>query len=129
MKTQSVIVSLIIATSGILSAERVELPVEAAVKVLKELPKLQVLDVRTEEEFQAGHLKGAKLIPWTDQDFAKRAGSELEKDKPLLVYCRSGKRSAAAAKALEKLGFAEIITLEGGTLAWVKEGHELVEPE
>jgi rhodanese-related sulfurtransferase len=54
------------------------------------------------------------------QNFATRAAKELDPGKPLLVYCRSGRRSAEAAAALVKLGFADVRNLEGGILAWGK---------
>ena len=60
------------------------------------------------------------LIPWTDKDFATRAAKELDPGKPVLVYCRSGRRSAEAAAALAKLGFTDVRNLEGGILAWEK---------
>jgi len=57
-------------------------------------PAVQVLDVRTKEEFAGGHLAKATLIPWTDKDFTARAAKELDPRKPVLVYCRGGGRSA-----------------------------------
>jgi len=81
-------------------------------------PAAQVLDVRTKEEFAEGHLAKAILIPWTDKDFTVRAAKELDPRKPVLVYCRSGGRSAEAAAALVKLGFTEVRNLAGGILAW-----------
>lgn len=100
-----------------------------AVTWLAETRDVQVLDVRTKEEFAEGHLKGAKLIPWTDKDFTARADAELDKGKPLFVYCRSGRRSAEAVKALEKAGFKDIRHLQGGILAWRKAGKPVVQPD
>lgn len=92
-------------------------------------PGAQILDVRTREEFAAGHLQNARLIPWTDPDFAQRAKNELDPTKPLLVYCRSGRRSAEASAALAKLGFKNLRHLDGGILAWSRDGRPLVKPE
>jgi phage shock protein E len=61
-----------------------------------------LLDVRTSEEFASGHLDGAVLIPVSD--LAVRMG-ELPRDRPVVVYCRSGRRSAAAADQLRSAGF------------------------
>ena len=91
-------------------------------------PATQVLDVRTEEEFATGHLAKAVLIPWMDKDFATRAAKELDPGKPVLVYCRSGRRSAEAAAALVKLGFAGVRSVEG-ILAWEKAKLPIVKPE
>jgi len=97
---------------------------EEASKWLDKIPHVQILDVRTKEEFKTGHLKDAVLIPWTDPDFEERAAAELKKDQPLFVYCRSGARSSKATEALAKLGFTNIHELKGGVLAWEKAGKE-----
>jgi len=126
-----VIASAIFASSlGLASAaEPANVTAEAAAGWLARTPAAQVLDVRTNEEFATGHLSTAVLIPWTDQDFTTRAAKELDPKKPVLVYCRSGRRSAEAAAALAKLGFAEIRNLEGGILAWQKAGKPLTKSE
>lgn len=96
---------------------------------IKAQPEAQILDVRTKEEFATGHLDKAKLIPWTDKDFSERAKKELDPAKPLLVYCRSGRRSAEATVQLAKLGFKNIRSLDGGILAWTKDGRPVVNPK
>lgn len=65
-----------------------------------------LVDVRTPGEYAAGHLDGAVNIP-VDQ-IASRAKEIGAKDRPVVVYCRSGARSAAAASALQQLGFTKI---------------------
>ena len=84
-----------------------------------------VVDIRTDDEFKAGHLKGSTLVTWGEKDFEKQALAKLSKDKPVLVYCRSGRRSTAASEALAKLGFSKIHNLEGGITAWQKAGKEV----
>lgn len=78
-----------------------------------------VLDVREESEYKAGHVLNAKLIPLGKLN--ERIG-ELEKyrDKPVVVVCRSGARSANACALLGKQGFAEVYNLAGGMIAWQK---------
>lgn len=83
----------------------------------------QLVDVRTAEEFQAGHLKNAQNICVTDDDFKENI-AKLDKDKPVYLYCRSGKRSATAAKILKDLGFKEIYDMEGGYLNWESQNFE-----
>ena len=95
---------------------------------IKATPAAQILDVRTKEEFATGHLAKAVLIPWTDSDFKARVVKELDKEKPVLVYCRSGRRSAEAAAAMVKLGFKDVRNLEGGVIKWTKDGQALVTP-
>jgi rhodanese-related sulfurtransferase len=76
-----------------------------------------LLDVRTQEEFKAGHLAGAKKLDYLSGEFqANLAG--LDKEKTYFVYCRSGGRSAGACKALAKAGAAKVYNLDGGYLAW-----------
>lgn len=81
---------------------------------------VQILDVRTPEEFEAGHIQGAVMIDYrTDPDgFFAKAEAQLQKDKPVALYCRSGKRSHSAAEILVKNGFKQVVELEGGILAW-----------
>jgi phage shock protein E len=68
-----------------------------------------LIDVRTAGEFASGHLDGARNIP-VDQ-LAARAGEIGPKDQPVVVYCRSGARSAAAASNLQQLGFVRVADL------------------
>lgn len=83
---------------------------------------IQLLDVRSKDEWDQGHLKGAKLLPVSEEDFAGKAKAILDPKRPVLVYCKSGKRSEKAAKELRKAGFAPVYEMEGGILAWEKAG-------
>ena len=83
-----------------------------------------LLDVRTEEEFQEMHIPGALLIPL--QELQVRALAELlDKDTPILVYCRSGRRSAEAAQLLMELGYLDVFDI-GGIDSWP---FEVIRPE
>jgi len=88
--------------------------------------KVQLLDVRTEEEWNEGHLNGAVRADVTEEDFAEAVKEVTDPSKPVLVYCRSGGRSARAAKQLEKLGYKVVFDLKGGITAWKKAGKEVV---
>lgn len=90
--------------------------------------KPQLLDVRTAGEFQSGHLKNALQADWLNKDqFAERI-KYLDKSKPLLVYCASGMRSAAAAQYLTSNGFTHVQNLKGGMTAWKTEGRPVEAP-
>jgi len=78
-----------------------------------------LVDVRTPEEYKEGHLKGALLINYHDSTFAQQV-ARLDKNKTAYVYCRSGKRSAAAQEIMLKQGFQNVINLDGGIVAWEK---------
>lgn len=80
-----------------------------------------VVDVRTAEEYAAGHLPGASNCDWYAEDFLEKFESAYPKGTPIAVYCRSGKRSAAAAARLSKAGY-KVTDLAGGYLAWTAEG-------
>ena len=94
----------------------------AAEAWLKQNPNAVVLDVRTKQEHAQGALQGALLIPFTDKDFSERVRKELKPDQPVLVYCRSGGRSADAVKIMKSAGFQNLRELDGGILAWIKAG-------
>ena len=75
-----------------------------------------ILDVRTEEEYTEGHIEGAYLIPYDEA--ARLAESSLcEPDTIVFVYCRSGRRSAAAAEILAGIGFTNVYDI-GGITSW-----------
>lgn len=79
---------------------------------------IQLLDVRTPEEYQQGHLHNAMLANWNDKQEFNRRVDALDKNKPVYVYCLSGGRSTQAKKALEQKGFNNVIELKGGISAW-----------
>ena len=79
--------------------------------------RVQIIDVRTPEEFQAGHLEGAKNINFYSENFAELLSS-FDKNQPTFIYCQSGKRSASAAEVLKKLQFKEVYDLKGGYRTW-----------
>jgi rhodanese-related sulfurtransferase/rubrerythrin len=74
-----------------------------------------LLDVRQPEEYEAGHIPGATLIPLGELEARH---SELDRNRNIIAYCRSGRRSMAAAIALCGLGFKGLYHLHGGILAW-----------
>ena len=79
-----------------------------------------LLDVRQPGEYESEHIPGAKLIPLPD---LKDGYSQLDSLKPVIVYCRSGSRSLAAAQLLSGLGFNEIYNLQGGINGFVRILH------
>ena len=82
-----------------------------------------MIDVREPGEYAAGHVLGAKNLPLARLD---AAGAELKrKDRPVIVYCESGERSARAAAALKKQGYTRVVNLSGGIGAWQQAGLPL----
>jgi thioredoxin 1 len=78
---------------------------------------VQVIDVRTPEEYNEGHLKGALNINYKADDFASEI-TKLDKNKPTLVYCLGGGRSTGAAEQMQKKGFTTIYNMQGGMIKW-----------
>jgi rhodanese-related sulfurtransferase len=78
---------------------------------------ITILDVRTLEETSQGKIEGAICIDFYSDTFAAEI-DKLDKTKPILVYCRSGGRSASAGQILEEKGFSQVYNLLGGYTAW-----------
>tara|TARA_B100000214_G_scaffold128347_1_gene91296 strand:- start:9914 stop:10636 length:723 start_codon:yes stop_codon:yes gene_type:complete len=83
-----------------------------------------ILDVRTLEEFNSGHIEGATNIDFYSNDFIDKL-KLIRKDIPIYVYCRSGGRSSRAAIKMGQLGFRKIYNLLGGIKAWEKSEYPL----
>jgi len=86
-------------------------------QIISDTTAVQLVDVRTKSEYDEGHIEGALQIDFYSDLFTHNASAKLSKEKPVAVYCRSGRRSASAASKLVKLGY-EVINLDGGILAW-----------
>ncbi len=84
---------------------------------------IQLLDVRTSDEYFESHLENAHNICVTDSDFKEKAAG-LDKEKPVYVYCKKGGRSAKAAQILKEMGFKKIYDMDGGILLWEEAGLE-----
>lgn len=82
---------------------------------------IQLVDVRTPEEFSEKHIVNALNANVLGGDFEQKVVA-LDKNKPILVYCKSGVRSANAAAKLKAMGFTTIIDLDGGITKWMADG-------
>ena len=78
-----------------------------------------LIDVRTPDEFNGGHIHGALNIDWFSSDFNKQV-EKIEKDKTIYVYCKKGGRSLKSQARLKELGFLNVVNLEGGFDAYSK---------
>lgn len=81
---------------------------------------VQLVDVRTKKEFDSGKIEGAINIDYFEKDNFITVFEKLNKNQPVYLYCRSGRRSQASAILLENMGFKEIYDLKGGFIAWTK---------
>ena len=78
---------------------------------------IQVIDVRTAEEYRDGYIKNAINIDFKSSEFIQNI-SRLDKNKSYLIYCKSGNRSGKASKVMDSLGFYKIYDLKGGFMNW-----------
>jgi rhodanese-related sulfurtransferase len=83
--------------------------------------KVQLVDVRTANEYRSGHIKNALNIDFFDGTNFKRSFEKLDRDRPVYLYCRSGSRSKNAAQRLLAMGFSQIFDLKGGYQRWNRE--------
>ena len=94
-------------------------------QIIADSVNVTVLDVRTQEEYDAGHLKNAQVIDVKKDSFRDECIKQLSKDKVIAVYCRSGFRSKTASNILMEDGF-EVVNLDGGFNGWTAAGKEVV---
>lgn len=88
-------------------------------------PDLVILDVRTDEEFTAGHIEGAENIDVKSGTFKDDVG-KLDKSKTYIVHCRTGRRSETAVQIMEEMGFTDIYWMQDGIVGWQDAGYPVV---
>jgi len=89
-------------------------------------PEVQLVDVRTPDEYAAGHIAESKNIDSGSADFEVVCKKELDSQRPVAVYCRSGRRSKIAAEQLTKMGF-QVVELNGGFNEWKESNRTVVQ--
>lgn len=101
----------------IFANKEVKITVAQAKEIIGENEELLILDTRTQEEYNAGHIEGTILIPYNklEMNLDELDGYE---DKPILVYCRTGNRSAVAVQTLIDNGFNKIYHMNQGYSRW-----------
>jgi len=111
-------------TKGWILANFESISAKQAYTLMENDENVTLLDVRTIQEFKAGHLRDATLIPLKELDKNLEKLKE-DKNKKILVYCQTGRRSISASRILEKNGFTPI-NVEGGIIVMKREGFEVV---
>jgi rhodanese-related sulfurtransferase len=89
-------------------------------------PGVIILDVRTPEEFNAGHIANAININLADSNFSSEV-SKLDKNATVAVYCRSANRSAVATDEMAELGFTDMYDMQGGIIDWQAAGGPVIQ--
>ncbi len=101
---------------------------QAFAETLKATSSATIIDVRTPEEFQGGHLIDAVNFNVLAPDFQAQV-SKLDRDQPVFVYCKAGGRSADASEIMKDMGFTIIYDMQGGYKAWSAAGMESTKAE
>ncbi|MCU0445767.1 MAG: rhodanese-like domain-containing protein [Microscillaceae bacterium] len=118
-KSIIIVVFLFLLSLGFAQAQDVLAPAVFK-KQIKKKRKIQLIDVRKPEEYAEGHLKNAQNIDYYAEDFKARL-AQLNKNKPIYLYCRSGGRSGKTATMLREMGFSNVYDLQGGITQWKNE--------
>ncbi len=79
--------------------------------------EVQLVDVRTPEEYHAGAIDGAENMDFYSADFQSKLET-LDKEKPVMIYCKSGGRSGQTLELMKEMGFSTVLELEGGFSGW-----------
>ena len=97
---------------------------DQAEKLLRDKKEVVILDVRTPDEFKAGHIAGAKNVSLIDSDFEQKL--KAYEGKPVLVHCGSGARSARALIKMADLQFPQVYHMDAGMKGWLAAGKPVV---
>ena len=119
----TIIMALMLINSCTTNAQNAIAPAAFETKIA--IPNIQLVDVRTPQEFANGHLENAKNVNFNDPEFKQKIAL-LDKSKPIAVYCGVGGRSGKASKILVELGFKDISDLAGGMTAWTAANKKVV---
>ena len=94
---------------------------DSIIRAEYENPCFTLLDIRTRQEFDAGHLQGAMVLDYRDSTFTEKLG-QLDRNRTYLIYCRTGHRTGLVMPVLKEMGFNTIYHMLGGITDWKKEG-------
>ncbi|TLM66841.1 MAG: rhodanese-like domain-containing protein [Deltaproteobacteria bacterium] len=114
------VVAFCTAVPAALAATAANVNPRQAAALLKERADIYLLDVRTLQEYRQAHLADSNLIPI---DQIERRLAEIPRNRPILVYCAVGSRSAQVFSYLARRGYPEVYNLDGGIVAWAQHGY------
>ncbi|MEO8934591.1 MAG: rhodanese-like domain-containing protein, partial [Xanthomarina sp.] len=106
-------------------SDQIKIVTAEEMQAILDLEEVQLIDVRTPEEFNDGAIKNAQNIDFYSDTFEQDI-LKLDKTKPVILYCKSGRRSAACAEKLVAAGFIKVYDLQGGITQWT---HQKLEVE
>ncbi|WP_228850844.1 rhodanese-like domain-containing protein [Aegicerativicinus sediminis] len=122
MKIASYILALTLLSLSIIGCEdplpAKQIGVEEFKERISTADTLQLIDVRTAEEFNEGHIDHAQNIDFFQEEEFRNYFANYDREEPLFIYCRSGNRSQKAASILKEMGFEHLFDLKNGYTAW-----------
>ena len=127
LKNKLKLLIIILISSGCVSSEDDAMTLKPETfqsKVINDV-SVQLVDIRTPEEFDSGHIENAININYFSEQF-KDSISLLQTKIPVYIYCRSGMRSSKSVKVFKAVGFDSIYQLNGGLLNWKKSGFKII---
>ncbi len=125
MSTLSIIMASASPDSGPgISSNAVNVSTPDAYALMESRPDMVIIDVRTPQEYQAGHLDGAINLDYYSSGFLDRLKA-LDKNSTYIVYCRKGIRGGIALVMMRSLGFKEVYNILGGIALWAEEGRPM----
>lgn len=125
MKANNIISLIILVLFTTFAQAKVEsIEPEMLLNLLKNKQAPLILDVRTDQEFKAGHIEGAVNIPY-DQLSAENELLTAHKERDIIIYCRSGRRAQVAHNTLQWKGFKKLIDLNGHMILWDQRHYPL----
>ena len=105
-------------------SENIEVVTPEEMQEISELEDVQLIDLRTPQEFDTGHIASSQNIDYFSDTFEEDI-QKLDKSKPVVVYCKSGKKSAECADKMKDNGFVKIYDLDGGIAKWKYKGFNI----
>jgi len=102
---------------------------ELSVYEMEDLTYYQLLDTRSWEEFKVSHMPGAHWVGYDDFQISRVKDLNLDKEKPVLLYCSVGFRSEKIGEKIKDMGFADVYNLYGGIFEWINAGNLPVDQE
>ncbi len=105
-------------------SNEIEIVTAEEIQELSEIEEVQLVDVRTPEERRQGFLANSQKIDYNSPTFSQEI-EKLDKSKPVIVYCKSGKSRAKCAKKMKEAGFVKIYDLDGGIAKWKFRGFDI----
>ena len=106
------------------SSSEIQIVTPEEMQELSQLEDVQLVDVRTPEEYKDGYIADFQNIDYLSPTFEKEI-EKLDKSKPVIVYCKSGNRSGKCAAKMKEKGFVKVYDLDGGIAKWKFKGYNI----